>query len=79
MSDREGHSGAPPDEDLSLPKATVTKMIQGAHPDDRPPVRRVDGKPELLPNDISCAKETRDLVIECCVGQPSAWLDATMH
>ncbi|KAF8917789.1 TATA binding protein-associated phosphoprotein [Mucidula mucida] len=50
MSDREGHSGAPPDEDLSLPKATVTKMIQ-----------------ELLPNDISCAKETRDLVIECCV------------
>ncbi|KAF9046042.1 histone-fold-containing protein [Hymenopellis radicata] len=42
--------GAPPDEDLSLPKATVTKMIQ-----------------ELLPNDISCAKETRDLVIECCV------------
>ncbi|EPQ59547.1 histone-fold-containing protein [Gloeophyllum trabeum ATCC 11539] len=51
MSDREGPSGAPPtDEDLSLPKATVTKMIS-----------------ELLPNDISCAKETRDLVIECCV------------
>lgn len=51
MSDREGNSGAPPtDEDLSLPKATVTKMIS-----------------ELLPNDITCAKETRDLVIECCV------------
>jgi len=31
MSDREGHSGggAPPDEDLSLPKATVAKMITG--------------------------------------------------
>lgn len=32
MSDREGHSGAPPsDEDLSLPKATVSKMITGVH------------------------------------------------
>ncbi|KZT26931.1 histone-fold-containing protein [Neolentinus lepideus HHB14362 ss-1] len=51
MSDREGHSAVPgTDEDLSLPKATVTKMIS-----------------ELLPNDITCAKETRDLVIECCV------------
>lgn len=30
MSDREGHSGPPPtDEDLSLPKATVAKMIAG--------------------------------------------------
>jgi len=52
MSDREGHAGgAPPsDEDLSLPKATVAKMIA-----------------ELLPNDVTCAKDTRDLVIECCV------------
>ncbi|KAJ6516083.1 histone-fold-containing protein [Mycena sanguinolenta] len=52
MSDREGPSGgAPPtDDDLSLPKATVAKMIT-----------------ELLPNDVVCAKETRDLVIECCV------------
>ncbi|KAF9449906.1 TATA binding protein-associated phosphoprotein [Macrolepiota fuliginosa MF-IS2] len=50
MSDREGHSAAPGDDDLSLPKATVSKMIS-----------------ELLPNDIVCAKETRDLVIECCV------------
>ena len=32
MSDREGHSGAPTDEDLSLPKATVAKMITGALP-----------------------------------------------
>jgi hypothetical protein len=24
---------------------------------------------ELLPPDITCAKETRDLVIECCVGE----------
>ncbi|KJA24500.1 hypothetical protein HYPSUDRAFT_38520 [Hypholoma sublateritium FD-334 SS-4] len=52
MSDREGHSGggAQTEEDLSLPKATVAKMIA-----------------ELLPNDIVCSKETRDLVIECCV------------
>ncbi|EJD53854.1 histone-fold-containing protein [Auricularia subglabra TFB-10046 SS5] len=57
MSDDEGNGGggriggAPPqDEDLSLPKATVQKMIS-----------------ELLPSDVSVAKETRDLVIECCV------------
>ncbi|KAH8106250.1 histone-fold-containing protein [Cristinia sonorae] len=52
MSDHEGHGGGAPgtDDDLSLPKATVAKMIA-----------------ELLPNDVSCAKDTRDLVIECCV------------
>ncbi|KAL4075810.1 TATA binding protein-associated phosphoprotein [Scleroderma citrinum] len=51
MSDREGHMGSgSSDDDLSLPKATVAKMIN-----------------ELLPNDVTCAKETRDLVIECCV------------
>ncbi|KAL5488119.1 NCB2 [Sanghuangporus weigelae] len=51
MSDREGTSGAAAmDDELSLPKATVAKMIS-----------------ELLPNDVSCAKETRDLIIECCV------------
>ncbi|KAG6812652.1 hypothetical protein H0H92_001602 [Tricholoma furcatifolium] len=33
MSDREGHSGGPPptDDDLSLPKATVAKMISEAN------------------------------------------------
>lgn len=31
MSDREGASGVPPiDDELSLPKATVAKMINGA-------------------------------------------------
>ena len=24
---------------------------------------------ELLPEDVTCAKDTRDLVIECCVGK----------
>ncbi|KAF9816306.1 hypothetical protein IEO21_04171 [Rhodonia placenta] len=50
MSDRETGGIPGSDEDLSLPKATVAKMIA-----------------ELLPRDVSCAKETRDLVIECCV------------
>lgn len=53
MSDDERISGgaAPPgDDELSLPKATVQKLIS-----------------EMLPNDISCSKDTRDLLIECCV------------
>jgi len=49
MSDREGRV-VPNDDELSLPRATVAKMIQ-----------------ELLPEETTCAKETRDLVIECCV------------
>jgi len=47
MSDREGPGG---DDELTLPKATVYKLIQ-----------------ELLPGELTCSKETRDLVIECCV------------
>jgi len=51
MSDNEGGGGAPPvDDELSLPKATVSKMIS-----------------ERLPNDVSCSKDSRDLIIECCV------------
>ncbi|KAF9427657.1 negative cofactor 2 transcription regulator complex subunit ncb2 [Podila epigama] len=38
------------DDDLSLPKATVQKLIN-----------------EMMPDDIACAKDTRDLLIECCV------------
>eukprot|EP00698_Gefionella_okellyi_P005106 TRINITY_DN14687_c0_g1_i1.p1 TRINITY_DN14687_c0_g1~~TRINITY_DN14687_c0_g1_i1.p1 ORF type:complete len:143 (-),score=30.84 TRINITY_DN14687_c0_g1_i1:518-946(-) len=38
------------DEDLSLPKATVSKLIK-----------------EMLPEDMRCANETRDLLLECCV------------
>ena len=81
MSDREGGSGVPPlDDELSLPKATVQKMISGkrpapfgsnAHDFTRLTCLFLDefhGKLELLPADINCAKETRDLIIECCVG-----------
>ena len=53
MSDDEHdyNSTAPlDDEDLSLPKATIQKLIQ-----------------EYLPKDLSCAKETRDLLTDCCV------------
>jgi len=37
-------------DDLSLPKATVSKLIK-----------------EMLPDDVKCANETRDLILECCV------------
>jgi hypothetical protein len=70
MSDREGHSGGPPpvDDDLSLPKATVTKMIAGDLISLRLLFHYHNALLDLLPNDVACAKETRDLVIECCVG-----------
>ncbi|EGG14050.1 putative histone-like transcription factor [Cavenderia fasciculata] len=35
---------------LSLPKATVAKLIK-----------------EILPEDVKCSNETRDLILECCV------------
>ncbi|CAG8538051.1 33590_t:CDS:2 [Gigaspora margarita] len=59
MSDREtiGNTGA--DDDLSLPKATVTKLIT-----------------EMLPPDINCAKDTRDLLIDCCVANDICEKDA---
>jgi histone H3/H4 len=38
------------DDDLSLPKATVYKLIT-----------------EMLPPGVACPKETRDLLITCCV------------
>jgi hypothetical protein len=73
MSDREGGSGGvpPTDEDLSLPKATVAKMITGMRSADASVSFFIMLLPctDLLPNDVTCAKETRDLVIECCVGE----------
>ncbi|PVV02668.1 hypothetical protein BB560_002874 [Smittium megazygosporum] len=47
MSDYEGFNGG--DDDLSLPRATVYKLIG-----------------EMLPEDVTCAKDTRDLLIDCC-------------
>ncbi|KAJ2156180.1 negative cofactor 2 transcription regulator complex subunit ncb2 [Coemansia sp. RSA 552] len=47
MSDYEG--GPANEDDLSLPRATVYKLIG-----------------EMLPGDIACAKDTRDLLLDCC-------------
>ncbi|KAJ2456435.1 negative cofactor 2 transcription regulator complex subunit ncb2 [Coemansia sp. RSA 2424] len=47
MSDYEG--GPANEDDLSLPRATVYKLIA-----------------EMLPEDIACAKDTRDLLLDCC-------------
>lgn len=76
MSDREGHIGSgSTDDDLSLPKATVAKMISGEWQQSQVRCRDAVFKhlplcaTELLPNEVTCAKETRDLVIECCVGE----------
>ncbi|KAJ2964304.1 hypothetical protein NQZ79_g831 [Umbelopsis isabellina] len=49
MSDNE-RTGPAVDDELSLPKATVQKLIS-----------------EMMPGDIVCAKDTRDLLIDCCV------------
>ncbi|KAI7863206.1 histone-fold-containing protein [Spinellus fusiger] len=49
MSDNE-RSGPTGDDELSLPKATVQKLIN-----------------EMMPDDVICAKDTRDLLIDCCV------------
>ncbi|KAJ1836500.1 negative cofactor 2 transcription regulator complex subunit ncb2 [Coemansia sp. RSA 2711] len=47
MSDYEGNPTN--EDDLSLPRATVYKLIG-----------------EMLPDDITCAKDTRDLLLDCC-------------
>ena len=75
MSDHEGHGGAGGDDDLSLPKATVAKMITGTylHLQYTFPNPDFVSCVDLLPKDITCAKDTRDLVIECCVGEASSY------
>ncbi|CDH50105.1 histone-fold-containing protein [Lichtheimia corymbifera JMRC:FSU:9682] len=50
MSDSE-RTGVPTgDDELSLPKATVQKLIN-----------------EMMPSDVACTKEARDVLIDCCV------------
>ncbi|CAK9780796.1 histone-fold-containing protein [Cutaneotrichosporon oleaginosum] len=48
MSDREGFGGG--DDEHTLPKATVYKLIS-----------------EMLPDDLSCAKDTKEIIVDCCV------------
>lgn len=62
-------SAPPVDDDLSLPKATVQKMISGPKYVFCCEIFSLLRYSELLPKDITCAKETRDLIIECCVGK----------
>jgi len=50
MGDEGRGGGGVTDEELTLPRATVQKMIT-----------------DLLPKDMLCTKETRDLIIECCI------------
>ncbi|WOO77400.1 Negative cofactor 2 complex subunit beta [Vanrija pseudolonga] len=47
MSDREGFGG---DDEHTLPKATVYKLIS-----------------EMLPEDLSCSKDTKEIIVDCCV------------
>ncbi|TPX33909.1 hypothetical protein SmJEL517_g03389 [Synchytrium microbalum] len=49
MDDDELDAPAAADDDLSLPKSTVNKLIQ-----------------ELMPDGLSCAKETRDVLADIC-------------
>lgn len=86
MSDNEGHGGLPPsDDDLSLPKATVAKMISGENDPHARYSLRVANRlatvchAEFLPKDVSCSKETRDLIIECCVGEDAPYISPYIH
>ncbi|KAF9909987.1 negative cofactor 2 transcription regulator complex subunit ncb2 [Linnemannia zychae] len=51
MSDNERGG---PEDDLSLPKGTFHPTVQ----------KLIN---EMMPDDIACAKDTRDLLIDCCV------------
>lgn len=85
MSDREG--GA--DDDVGLPKATVFKLIQGESTPrlcsrlyvvgqcDLVSIGHTADFSEMLPEDIACSKEAKDVIVECCVGESassSRWL-----
>lgn len=49
---RAGGTAALVDDDLTLPKATVQKLIN-----------------DIMPDHMSCPKDSRDFVTACCVGQ----------
>lgn len=103
MSDREGFAG---DDEHTLPKATVYKLIGGEYlhlvpwswprvaacvcqgretlrlcsfsrlhlpwPIACPNIHRrgtqLTTPAEMLPDDISCAKDTKEIIVDCCVG-----------
>jgi hypothetical protein len=73
-------SGAP-DDDVGLPKATVYKLISGASArgsrslSDQPAALT---RPEMLPADMACSKEAKDVMVDCCVGASPSALHATL-
>lgn len=62
MSDREGFGG---DDEHTLPKATVFKLISGTPTD----ACALADRTEMLPEDLSCAKDTKEIIVDCCVGE----------
>lgn len=63
MSDKET------EDDVGLPKATVFKLIQGPF---SAPVYSQGSKAdhtEILPPDLGCTKEAKDVLVDCCVGK----------
>ena len=66
MSD---HEGPVAEDDVGLPKATVFKLISGPSHLPLPKSTLELIRPaEMLPEDISCAKDAKELIVECCVG-----------
>jgi hypothetical protein len=88
MGDEGRGGGGVTDEELTLPRATVQKLITGKSSEAIPMFLGVVGlvrqgvnlrgiltrcttrsrREDLLPKDMLCTKETRDLIIECCIG-----------
>mgnify|MGYP001594552984 FL=1 len=78
ISDEEGSrggGGGGADDDVNLPKATVAKLIQGAHlaalGSRAAPTHIEHLYAELLPAEFTCAKDAKDLMTECCKGEPA--------
>lgn len=67
MSDKEQ------DDDVGLPKATVFKLIQGPSVPLflalQALVLDADGLIEMLPADMGCTKEAKEVIVDCCVGE----------
>jgi hypothetical protein len=61
MSDKET------EDDVGLPKATVFKLIQG--PSALCPQEEQANITEILPPDLGCTKEAKDVLVDCCVGE----------
>lgn len=88
MSDDERGRGGGADDDVSLPKATVAKLVQGKSIDRTTTstsqtrlltISHIVHPSELLPPNFSCSKEAKDLMTECCKGEPSAHLADGHH